>query len=117
MEDFVTWVDTSKIRQHVLEYRDLRDDYDIHCWGWRHWEEINFLHYFQKCLMMSRMGEDEEEAAVDQPERFDLELELVRWVKVGQGRATGGGAWEFKYEMLIRKKKIKKLSQDFFLYT
>jgi len=30
MEDFVTWVDTSKIRQHVLEYRDLRDDYDIH---------------------------------------------------------------------------------------
>ncbi|XP_023332404.1 U3 small nucleolar ribonucleoprotein protein IMP3 [Eurytemora carolleeae] len=31
MEDFVTWVDTSKIRQHVLEYRDLRDDYDVHC--------------------------------------------------------------------------------------
>jgi U3 small nucleolar ribonucleoprotein protein IMP3 len=31
MEDFVTWVDTSKIRQHVLEYRDLRDDFDINC--------------------------------------------------------------------------------------
>merc|ERR1711963_252416 len=29
LEDFVTWVDTSKIRQHVLEYKDLRDDYDV----------------------------------------------------------------------------------------
>ena len=29
MEDFVTWVDTSKIRQKVLEYNDLRDDYDV----------------------------------------------------------------------------------------
>ena len=31
LEDFVTWVDTSKIRQHVMEYKDLRDDYDVHC--------------------------------------------------------------------------------------
>ena len=30
MEDFVTWVDTSKIRQHVQEYRDIRDDYDVY---------------------------------------------------------------------------------------
>lgn len=29
MEDFVTWVDSSKIRQHVLEYNDTRDDYDL----------------------------------------------------------------------------------------
>jgi len=29
MEDFVTWVDTSKIRNKVLEYNDLRDDYDV----------------------------------------------------------------------------------------
>ena len=31
LEDFVTWVDTSKIRQHVMEYKNLRDDYDINC--------------------------------------------------------------------------------------
>ena len=31
MEDFVTWVDTSKIRQKMLDYKDLRDDYDINC--------------------------------------------------------------------------------------
>lgn len=31
LEDFVTWVDTSKIRQHVMEYKDLRDDYDVNC--------------------------------------------------------------------------------------
>lgn len=29
MEDFVTWVDSSKIRQHVLEYNDMRDDYEL----------------------------------------------------------------------------------------
>ncbi|KAI8480657.1 Small subunit (SSU) processome component [Branchiostoma belcheri] len=29
MEDFVTWVDTSKIRQHVMEYNEARDDYDL----------------------------------------------------------------------------------------
>lgn len=31
LEDFVTWVDTSKIRQHVMEYKDLRDDFDVNC--------------------------------------------------------------------------------------
>ena len=31
LEDFVTWVDTSKIRQHVLEYKNLRDGYDVNC--------------------------------------------------------------------------------------
>ena len=39
LEDFVTWVNTSKIRQHVLEYKDLRDDYDVNCY---------FLHFFTK---------------------------------------------------------------------
>ncbi|XP_014277156.1 U3 small nucleolar ribonucleoprotein protein IMP3 [Halyomorpha halys] len=29
LEDFVTWVDSSKIRKHVLEYNNLRDDYDM----------------------------------------------------------------------------------------
>lgn len=29
MEDFVTWVDSSKIRQHVLEYNDMKDDYEL----------------------------------------------------------------------------------------
>ncbi|CAH1242996.1 IMP3 [Branchiostoma lanceolatum] len=29
MEDFVTWVDTSKIRQHLMEYNESRDDYDL----------------------------------------------------------------------------------------
>ena len=29
LEDFVTWVDSSKIRQHVLEYNDMKDDYDM----------------------------------------------------------------------------------------
>lgn len=29
MEDFVTWVDTSKIRKHVLDYNEMRDDYDL----------------------------------------------------------------------------------------
>ncbi|KAK1570986.1 hypothetical protein Q3G72_010196 [Acer saccharum] len=28
MEDFVTWVDTSKIKRKVLEYNDKLDDYD-----------------------------------------------------------------------------------------
>ncbi|KAH6803056.1 Alpha-L RNA-binding motif/Ribosomal protein S4 family protein [Perilla frutescens var. frutescens] len=28
MEDFITWVDTSKIRRKVLEYNDKVDDYD-----------------------------------------------------------------------------------------
>ncbi|XP_063810291.1 U3 small nucleolar ribonucleoprotein protein IMP3 [Pseudophryne corroboree] len=29
MEDFVTWVDSSKIRQHVMEYNEERDDFDL----------------------------------------------------------------------------------------
>ena len=29
MEDFVTWTDTSKIRKHVMEYNDIRDDFDF----------------------------------------------------------------------------------------
>ncbi|XP_031842696.1 U3 small nucleolar ribonucleoprotein IMP3 [Nomia melanderi] len=29
LEDFVTWVDTSAIKKHVLEYNDLRDDFDM----------------------------------------------------------------------------------------
>lgn len=27
LEDFVTWVDTSKIRKHVLQYNGMRDDF------------------------------------------------------------------------------------------
>lgn len=29
MEDFITWTDTSKIRKHVLEYNDMKDDFDL----------------------------------------------------------------------------------------
>jgi U3 small nucleolar ribonucleoprotein protein IMP3 len=29
MEDFVTWVDTSKIKRKVLAYNDALDDYDL----------------------------------------------------------------------------------------
>ncbi|XP_071559931.1 U3 small nucleolar ribonucleoprotein protein IMP3-like [Temnothorax nylanderi] len=29
LEDFVTWVDTSAIKKHVLEYNNERDDFDI----------------------------------------------------------------------------------------
>uniref|UniRef100_A0A336KVL8 U3 small nucleolar ribonucleoprotein protein IMP3 n=1 Tax=Culicoides sonorensis TaxID=179676 RepID=A0A336KVL8_CULSO len=29
LEDFITWVDSSKIRKHVLEYNDMRDDFEI----------------------------------------------------------------------------------------
>jgi len=31
LEDFVTWVDASAIRRKVMEYNDMRDDYDVHC--------------------------------------------------------------------------------------
>lgn len=31
MEDFVTWVDTSAIRKHILEYQQQRDDYEMFC--------------------------------------------------------------------------------------
>ncbi|XP_017403477.1 U3 small nucleolar ribonucleoprotein protein IMP3-like [Cebus imitator] len=29
MEDFVTWVDLSKIKRHVLEYKEERDDFHL----------------------------------------------------------------------------------------
>lgn len=29
MEDFVTWVDTSKIKRHVMKYNDKLDDFDL----------------------------------------------------------------------------------------
>uniref|UniRef100_A0A6M2E1C6 U3 small nucleolar ribonucleoprotein protein IMP3 n=1 Tax=Xenopsylla cheopis TaxID=163159 RepID=A0A6M2E1C6_XENCH len=29
LEDFVTWVDGSAIKRHVMEYNDMRDDYDL----------------------------------------------------------------------------------------
>ncbi|XP_016976505.1 U3 small nucleolar ribonucleoprotein protein IMP3 [Drosophila rhopaloa] len=29
LEDFVTWVDGSKIKEHVLRYNDLRDDFQM----------------------------------------------------------------------------------------
>lgn len=29
MEDFVTWVDSSKIKRKVLQYNDRLDDYDL----------------------------------------------------------------------------------------
>uniref|UniRef100_A0A2K5F050 U3 small nucleolar ribonucleoprotein protein IMP3 n=1 Tax=Aotus nancymaae TaxID=37293 RepID=A0A2K5F050_AOTNA len=29
MEDFVTWVDSSKIKRHMLEYNEERDDFDL----------------------------------------------------------------------------------------
>ncbi|CAK9297527.1 unnamed protein product [Gordionus sp. m RMFG-2023] len=28
MEDYVTWVDSSKIKQHILEYNDMKDDFE-----------------------------------------------------------------------------------------
>ena len=29
MEDFITWVDSSKIRRKVMKYNDAVDDYDL----------------------------------------------------------------------------------------
>ncbi|XP_065076832.1 U3 small nucleolar ribonucleoprotein protein IMP3 [Ochlerotatus camptorhynchus] len=29
LEDFVTWVDGSAIRKHVMEYNDMRDDFEM----------------------------------------------------------------------------------------
>lgn len=35
MEDFITWVDSSKIKRKVLEYNDKLDDYDaMNCWNY-----------------------------------------------------------------------------------
>lgn len=31
LEDFVTWTDSSRIRQHVLNYNQERDDFDLAC--------------------------------------------------------------------------------------
>ena len=31
MEDFVTWVDTSAIRKKIMEYKEMRDDYEMFC--------------------------------------------------------------------------------------
>ena len=29
MEDYVTWVDTSKIKKHIMKYNDKLDDFDL----------------------------------------------------------------------------------------
>lgn len=29
LEDFVTWTDTSAIRRHIMDYNELRDDFDL----------------------------------------------------------------------------------------
>lgn len=29
LEDFITWTNSSSIRKHVLEYNDMRDDFDL----------------------------------------------------------------------------------------
>ena len=29
MEDFVTWVDSSKVRRNILKYREKLDDFDL----------------------------------------------------------------------------------------
>lgn len=29
MEDYITWVDSSKIKKHIMEYNDQRDDFDM----------------------------------------------------------------------------------------
>ena len=29
MEDFITWVDTSKIKKHIMKYNDTLDDFDL----------------------------------------------------------------------------------------
>lgn len=29
MEDFVTWVDSSKIKRTIMQYRDKLDDFDL----------------------------------------------------------------------------------------
>ncbi|KAK3141242.1 hypothetical protein QOZ80_4BG0331330 [Eleusine coracana subsp. coracana] len=31
MEDFITWVDSSKIKKKIMEYNDAMDDYDATC--------------------------------------------------------------------------------------
>jgi U3 small nucleolar ribonucleoprotein protein IMP3 len=29
MEDFVTWVDSSKVKRNILKYRDKLDDFEL----------------------------------------------------------------------------------------
>ena len=29
MDDYVTWVDTSKIKKHIMKYNDKLDDFDL----------------------------------------------------------------------------------------
>lgn len=29
MEDFITWVDSSKIKQNIMRYREKLDDFDL----------------------------------------------------------------------------------------
>ena len=29
MEDFITWVDTSKIKRHIMKYNEKLDDFDL----------------------------------------------------------------------------------------
>lgn len=29
MEDYVTWVDSSKIKRHIMKYNDALDDFDL----------------------------------------------------------------------------------------
>lgn len=48
MEDFVTWVDTSKIKKKVLEYNGKLDDYDAMNWG----SALNlFPFFFHPCFV------------------------------------------------------------------
>jgi U3 small nucleolar ribonucleoprotein protein IMP3 len=29
LEDFITWVDTSAIKRHIMEYNEMRDDFEL----------------------------------------------------------------------------------------
>ena len=52
LEDFVTWVDTSAIKRHVMDYKDIRDDFDINCWNIEH--ELPVLYYIVCLLLLLR---------------------------------------------------------------
>lgn len=34
LEDHIDWMDKSKIKQKILEYKDKMDDYDVNEWVW-----------------------------------------------------------------------------------
>ncbi len=51
MEDFVTWVDTSKIKRKVLQYNDRLDDYDLLSWRVQRWSDCQLQ--LQTCLLES----------------------------------------------------------------